>query len=54
VVFCSRPEKLPAAWQRYLVNALREDFDLPGTPIRLLLRKGDNPYAGRSKKRSAK
>ena len=27
------------------VNALREDFKLPGTPIRLMLRKGDNPYA---------
>jgi GTP-binding protein len=29
---------------RYLVNALRENFDLPGVPIRLHLRKGDNPY----------
>jgi GTP-binding protein len=50
VAFCSRPEKLPAAWQRYLVNALREDFELPGTPIRLMLRKGDNPYAGRKRR----
>jgi len=46
VAFCSRPEALPAAYTRYLVNALRKDFDLPGTPIRLLLRKGDNPFAG--------
>ena len=38
--FCSRPEALPTAWRRYLVNALREDFDLPGTPIRLMVRKG--------------
>lgn len=44
VVFCSRPEALPAAYTRYLVNALRHDFELPGTPIRLVLRKGDNPY----------
>jgi GTP-binding protein len=36
---------LPAAYTRYLVNALRKDFDLPGTPIRLVLRKGDNPFA---------
>jgi GTP-binding protein len=50
VAFCSRPEALPEAWRRYLVNALREDFELPGTPIRLLLRKGDNPYAGRKRK----
>ncbi|MBT5751654.1 MAG: hypothetical protein HOI33_02990, partial [Rhodospirillaceae bacterium] len=29
---------------RYLMNKLREDFDLPGTPIRIHLRKGKNPY----------
>ena len=45
VAFCSRPDELPAAYQRYLVNALRETFDLPGVPIRILLRKSDNPYA---------
>ncbi len=50
VAFCSRPEALPDAWRRYLVNALREDFDLPGVPIRLTLRKGENPYAGRKRK----
>jgi GTP-binding protein len=44
VVFCSRPDVLPDAYKRYLVNALREDFDLPGTPIRLILRKGENPF----------
>ena len=30
---------------RYLVNSLRDSFDMPGVPIRLHLRKGDNPYA---------
>jgi GTP-binding protein len=49
VAFCSRPEALPDAWRRYLVNAIREDFDLPGTPIRLTLRKGENPFEGRKK-----
>jgi len=44
-VFASRPEELPEAYRRYLVNSLRADFALPGTPIRLMLRKGDNPYA---------
>ncbi len=44
VAFCSRPEDLPDAYTRYLVNAMRQDFDLPGTPVRLLLRKGENPY----------
>ncbi len=51
VAFCSRPEALPEAWKRYLVNALRDDFKLPGTPIRLLLRKGENPYEGKDRKR---
>ncbi|KAB2845746.1 MAG: ribosome biogenesis GTPase Der, partial [Hyphomicrobiaceae bacterium] len=44
VIFCSRPEAVPQSYQRYLVNALREAFDLPGVPIRLQLRSGDNPY----------
>jgi GTP-binding protein len=38
---------LPDAYQRYLVNGLREAFDLPGTPIRLTLREKANPYAKR-------
>lgn len=45
IAFCSRPDALPAAYQRYLINTLREQFELPGVPIRLLLRKSDNPYA---------
>jgi GTP-binding protein len=36
VVMCSHPDKLPErATTRYLVNGLRDDFDMPGTPIRL-------------------
>ena len=45
ILFTSKPEDLPAAYTRYLVNGMREEFGLNGTPIRLLLRKGDNPYA---------
>jgi len=45
IAFCSRPDALPQAYLRYLSNALREAFRLPGVPIRLRLRKGDNPYA---------
>ncbi len=47
VVFCTRADAVPTAYQRYLVNGLREAFDLPGTPIRLTLREKANPYAGR-------
>ncbi|MGB1547434.1 MAG: ribosome biogenesis GTPase Der [Alphaproteobacteria bacterium] len=44
-LFVSRPEKLPESYVRYLVNELRENFALTGTPIRFRLRKGENPYA---------
>jgi GTP-binding protein len=47
VAFCSQPEALPKSYLRYLTNSLREAFDLPGVPLRLNLRKGDNPYAKR-------
>ena len=43
-IFTTRPEGVPESYNRYLINALREDFDLPGVPIRLHLRKTDNPY----------
>jgi GTP-binding protein len=45
VLFCSRPKALPDSYVRYLVNSLRESFDMPGVPIRLHLRTGDNPFA---------
>jgi GTP-binding protein len=47
VLFLSRADALPDAYRRYLVNALRESFDLPGAPIRLILREKQNPYAKR-------
>ena len=43
-IFGNRPEDLPESYRRYLENALRERFDLAGTPIRINLRKGKNPY----------
>jgi GTP-binding protein len=51
VVMCSMPEKLPASYSRYLVNGLREHFDMPGTPIRLWMRSqaDANPYKNRKK-----
>ncbi len=50
VVFTSIPEALPESYMRYLSNRLREDFDLPGIPIRLHMRKGKNPYAPEEKR----
>ena len=43
-LFASKPSELPYSYRRYLANGLREAFDLPGTPIRLMLRRGKNPY----------
>ena len=51
VLFLSRADAVPDAYRRYLVNALREAFDLPGTPIRITLREKKNPYAARKKSR---
>ena len=45
--FRARAEALPETYRRYLVNGLRENFDLPGTPIRLTMRAKANPYAGK-------
>jgi GTP-binding protein len=44
VVFGTRAERLPEDYRRYLVNGLRQVFELPGTPIRLQLRGTRNPY----------
>jgi GTP-binding protein len=51
VIFCTRADAVPDAYKRYLLNSLRETFDLPGTPIRLTLREKDNPYKGRAKRK---
>jgi GTPase len=46
VVMCSHPEDVPDSYRRYLVNGLRDHFEMPGTPIRLFLRSqaAANPY----------
>ncbi|WP_147125420.1 ribosome biogenesis GTPase Der [Shimia ponticola] len=51
VVMCSAPDKMPDSYNRYLINGLRDDFDMPGTPIRLTMRgQGDaNPYKDKKK-----
>jgi len=56
VVMCSNPSKLPTSYSRYLVNGLREAFDLPGTPIRLTMRSqaDQNPFKNRKKSQPSK
>jgi GTP-binding protein len=50
VLFLSRADAVPDAYRRYLVNSLRESFELPGTPIRLTLREKKNPYGNRKQR----
>jgi GTP-binding protein len=45
VLFASRADKMPESYRRYLINSLRQSFDLPGTPIRVTVKSGANPYA---------
>ncbi|MGB0854168.1 MAG: ribosome biogenesis GTPase Der [Pikeienuella sp.] len=54
MVSCSRPEDLPESYTRFLVNGLRSDLGMKGVPIRLAMRKGDNPYADKKKPRGRK
>ena len=44
-IFSSNPEGLPDSYLRYLTNQLRDTFKLHGIPIRISVRKSDNPYA---------
>ena len=47
VIFCSNAKDLPESYTRFLINGLREDFGLWGVPLRITLRQGTNPFAGR-------
>ena len=51
-IFSSNPEGLPDSYLRYLTNSLRETFDLRGIPLRLTVRKSDNPYADKKPQRN--
>jgi GTPase len=44
IAFCSRPEAVTKSYLRYLSNSLRATFGFPGVPIRLKLRKSENPF----------
>jgi GTP-binding protein len=52
VLFCSRADAVPQSYLRYLINSLREAFDLPGTPVRITLREKANPFAHKRKRPS--
>ncbi|MCJ8148335.1 ribosome biogenesis GTPase Der [Shinella sedimenti] len=51
MISCTRPDAVPESYIRYLTNGLRNDFNMPGVPIRIHFRATDNPYASKAKKR---
>ena len=50
VVHGNQTERLPEAYRRYLINRFRKVFKLKGTPVRLQLKTGANPFKGRRNK----
>lgn len=44
-VWASKPMDIPDSYKRYIVNGLREDYDIPGVPVRITFRASKNPYA---------
>ncbi|MDG1998210.1 MAG: ribosome biogenesis GTPase Der [Amylibacter sp.] len=56
VVMCSHPDLVPESYNRYLINGLRADLDMPGTPIRIYLRSQSdkNPYTNKKEKKVTK
>lgn len=51
MISCTRPDALPESYIRYLTNGLRSDFDMPGVPIRIHFKAGENPFEGRKRNR---
>jgi len=47
--FGNQLDELPTSYERYLINGLRKAFDLPGVPIRISKRMGENPYEGKKR-----
>jgi GTP-binding protein len=47
---CQRADDLPESYRRYLVNGIREAFDIDAVPIRMMFRRGENPYANKKKR----
>ena len=50
VIHGNQTEKLPDAYRRYLINRFRKVFKLKGTPVRLALKTGENPFQGKRNK----
>jgi GTP-binding protein len=54
VLFGTRTDALPESYMRYLVNGVRDAFDMPGVPIRFSFREPENPFTRKKPKRDAR
>jgi GTP-binding protein len=50
VIFGNQLDELPTSYERFLINGLRDTFDLKGVPIRISKRMPKNPYEGRKRR----
>jgi GTP-binding protein len=50
-LFTNDPDSVTDSYKKYLMNSLRDDFGMPGVPIRFQFMKSDNPYASKKKKK---
>jgi len=50
VIHGNQTDKVPEAYRRYLINRFRKSFKLKGTPVRLALKTGENPFKGKKNK----
>jgi GTP-binding protein len=50
VIHGNQTERVPEAYRRYLINRFRKVFKLKGTPVRLVLKTGNNPFEGKRNK----
>ena len=48
IIFGNQLDAMPTSYERFLLNGIRESFDLPGVPLRLSRKVSDNPYKGRT------
>jgi GTP-binding protein len=44
IIFGNQLAGLPVSYERFLINGLRQTFDLPGVPIRISKKTSENPY----------
>lgn len=51
VAHCNLAKDVPESYKRYLINGIRDAFDIKAVPIRLIMKSPDNPYADQAKKR---